>query len=198
MEKVNELIQKSESLIQWIEERIDGLSIPDDSRHRLASACFDIAGEHQKAIVLLVACRLYGSAFSLIRQIFEAYIRGAWLLHCATHTELERFKCDRYKKIAQLIDAIERLDAYNDGTFSRFRTESWKAMNSFTHTGFSHVVRRMTENSIEPNYEESEILKTLNVANSFGLMSAIETALMAKNEDIANEILEKIKLFVIN
>lgn len=196
MEKVNELIQKSESLIRWVDERIDGLSIPSDDRHRLAGACFDIAHEHQKAIVLLVANRLYGSAFALVRLIFEAYIRGLWLLRCAILTELERFKLDTLnKEFGQLITEIENLDGYDVGILSRLKKASWGAMNSFTHSGFFQVVRRITEDSIESNYEEGEILDALNVANSFGLLSAIEMALMAKNEALANEILEKIKQF---
>jgi hypothetical protein len=77
------IIQKSESLIQWTEKQIDGLEVSSDERIRLSAGCLDVALEHQKAIVLLVANKLYGTAFSLARLTFEAYVRGVWLQNCA-------------------------------------------------------------------------------------------------------------------
>ena len=76
---IQEEINKSEELIQWLDRQIDGLDISSDERTRLAAGCLDMALEHQKAIVLLVAKSLCGSAFSIARLIFEAYVRGVWL-----------------------------------------------------------------------------------------------------------------------
>jgi hypothetical protein len=64
-------------------------------------------------------------------------------------------------------------------------------MNSYTHSGYLQVVRRITANSIEPNYSEAEITEALNFANTVGLMSAIEVALLARRYEIANAFLEK-------
>ncbi|MFQ5799877.1 MAG: hypothetical protein ACE5H0_14460 [Bacteroidota bacterium] len=68
-------IQQAEQLIQWLDRRIDGVEVKSVFRHRLAGGCLDVALEHHKAIVLLVAHSLYGSAFSLVRLMFEAYVR---------------------------------------------------------------------------------------------------------------------------
>lgn len=57
-----------------------------------------MALEYQKAIVLLVANKLYGSALALARLIFEAYARGIWLQMYASETEIEKFKKDELKK----------------------------------------------------------------------------------------------------
>jgi hypothetical protein len=93
----NTIIQ-SEELIQWLDTQIDGLEIASEERIRLAAGCLDMALEHQKAIVLLVANKLYGSAFALARLIFEAYVRGIWLQMYASETEIEKFKKDELKK----------------------------------------------------------------------------------------------------
>lgn len=87
--KVTQLVQESEQLIQWLDKSINGLEIKSDTRTRLAAGCLDLALEHQKAIVLLTAHKLYGSAFSLARLIFEAYVRGVWLWRCASDSEVE-------------------------------------------------------------------------------------------------------------
>lgn len=85
---LQEIINKSEELILWLDTQIDGLEIASEERIRLAAGCLDMALEHQKAIMLLVANKLYGSAFSLARLIFEAYVRGVWLQMCASETEI--------------------------------------------------------------------------------------------------------------
>ena len=59
---------------------------------------------------MLVTNRLYGSAFVLIRSVFESYIRGVWLYRCASDTEIEAFKTDKLKKnFEELVQDIENL-----------------------------------------------------------------------------------------
>lgn len=79
MENNMKLLEKSERLIQWTDNLIDGIEISSDDRSRIAAGCFDIALENQKSIILLINKKLYGSAFSLVRVQFEAYVRGLWL-----------------------------------------------------------------------------------------------------------------------
>ena len=43
-----------------------------------------VAQDHHCAIVLLLQEGLCASAFALLRLEFEAYLRGAWLAHCAS------------------------------------------------------------------------------------------------------------------
>lgn len=191
-----ELINKSEKLIQWVDSKIHGLEISADDRTRIAAGCHDVAMEHQKSIVLLVANSLYGSAFSLVRLIFEAYIRGVWLYRCATKKEVEKFKKGKIEKtVGQRISEVENIEGYEVGTLSKAKETSWKNMNSYTHSGFNQVVSRITESSIEPNYNDEEIRQCLYFASTIGLMSAIEVTLMAKSESMALELLEKIKEF---
>ena len=81
-------IEQSDKLIQWIDEKIDGLEFKTDGRREIVAGSLDVALEHQKAIILLIANEYYGSAFSLIRVLFEAYVRSLWLNYCATDDDL--------------------------------------------------------------------------------------------------------------
>lgn len=187
-------VAESERLIQWLDEKIDGLAIPSTLRSRLAGGCLDMAMEHQKAIVTLVANRLHGSAFALARLIFEAYVRGAWLHQCATEQDLTRFKSDKFDvKFGTLIADLEKLDAFNNGVLLRAKTASWNRMNGFTHTGPHQVNQRNKETTIEPNYSEAEILEVMGFADAIASLSAIELTHLAGNEVLANEIFQKIK-----
>ena len=89
------LVESSEMLIKWVDSKINGLEVPSDDRTRLAAGCHDMAREHHKSIVLLVSNSLYGSAFSLVGLIFEAYIRGVWLYRCAKESEVEKYKREK-------------------------------------------------------------------------------------------------------
>ena len=191
---IQELINKSEELIQWLDQQIDGVEISSEERTRLAAGCLDMALEHQKAIVLLVANKLYGSAFSLARLIFEAYVRGVWLQMCATDAEIEEYKNDKLKKkFASLIKDIENCDGFDEKVLSTAKTANWISMNSYTHSGYLQTVRRNKEETIEPNYTEEEINEVLNIANALGMLSALQVLLLAGKNELANGMLEKSK-----
>lgn len=71
-------------------------------------------------------------------------------------------------------------------------------MNSFTHSGFLQVVRRNKEDSLEPNYTNEEIIELVNIANALGMLSALQIALLAGKNKLANDMLEKSKIIFIN
>ena len=190
-----ETIEKSELLIQWLDKQIDGLEVSSDERMRLSGACLDMALEHQKAIVLLVATKLYGSAFSLVRLLFESYVRGVWLQLCASESEIGKYKNDKLgKNFYTLIQEIEKCDGFEEGILSAAKTENWIAMNSFTHSGYLQAVRRNKEESIEPNYTDEEIVELLKITNALGMLSVLQIAILADKNELADEILKKSKL----
>jgi len=189
---IEEEINNSGQLIQWLDKKIDGLEIKSDDRYRLAAGCLDIALEHHKAITLLSANKLYGSAAALVRLIFESYVRGVWLFYCASKDELNQFKSDELdKKFYQLISDVEKHEAFNVGTLSHVKEKSWAIMNSLTHSGFYQVVRRNKEGEISPNYTDEEILDALETTNSFAILTSIAIADMAGNERLVKEVFEK-------
>ncbi len=99
--RIQNLVTKSNELIQWLDEHVYDLNLIEDahSRSRLAVSCFYVALEHHRAIVLLISHNLHGSARPLIRILFDAFIRGLWLYRCASDDDLEYFKKkDKLKK----------------------------------------------------------------------------------------------------
>lgn len=187
-----EKIKRSEAFIQWLDKKINGLAINSDSRTRISATCFQISREHHKAIVLLISHKLIGSAFSLLRLLFEAYIRGVWLGRCATEDELEKYKNDKLsKKFETLIKEIEQIDGFEQGVLSEAKRINWSAFNSFTHSGFFQIVRSNTPETIEPNYDEEEILGALGYADAVALLSALQIAFFAGNEEFIKELAEK-------
>lgn len=196
-----ERVDQSEKLIQWLDKRIEKLSIPAKHRARVAASCLDVSLEHHKSIVLLTRESYYGSAFALIRLQFEAYIRGVWLLYCASDSELEKFTNDKLAKtFGNLISDLEDHDAFNVGVLSNIKVEAWNAMNSFTHTGLLQVIRRSTATEIAPNYPEEEIVGTLDSADSTAFLATlpiVEMSIgnMSDKEELCNQLLERLTEF---
>lgn len=187
-------IEQSEKLIQWADKKIDGLEFKADGRREIVAGSLDVALEHQKAIILLIAQKYYGSAFSLIRVLFETYVRSLWLNYCANDQDIENFKKNKLnKKFYELINEVEKIKGYKGGTLSKAKKAGWKVMNSFTHSGYTQIERRFGKSSIEPNYETAEIEEAIDFTNATGLLCCMEISFLTNNEELSLELLEKIK-----
>lgn len=187
-------IQRSEVLINWIGDRLGGTALPANLRFRLAAGCLDAALEHYRAIVLLIAHSFHGSAFALVRSMFEAYVRGAWLHQCASEDQLQLFKRGTLgHSFGSFLSDLEKLDAFREGVLSSVKKKSWDVMCGFTHTGFDQVVRRNTENDIGPNYEVDELIEALDFADGIAIMAGVEFAHLASDDYLAMAFLEKAK-----
>lgn len=98
----------SAELSKWFDSSIHGLQIPSSDREAMAGALFDQVHEHHKAVHLLLKNSFSGSAFSLVRPMFETFVRGLWLRRCAPDQAIEKFKKDKLElKFELLIDEIE-------------------------------------------------------------------------------------------
>lgn len=187
-------IKQSEELIRWSDLKIDGLEFKVDERKEIVAGCLDVALEHQKAIILLISKKYYGSAFSLIRIIFETWVRSLWLNYCATENEIQKFKNNKLdKKFFKIVEDVENIEGYKGGTISKAKKAGWKVMNSFTHSGYTQVERRFGESSIEPNYDSKEINEAINFTNATGLLCCLEISFLANDDTFSMELLEKIK-----
>jgi hypothetical protein len=179
-------------LIQWIDERTSGLSLPADERTQLAVGCFDVALEHQAAIVLLHNSELYGSVLSLLRVLSESVVRGLWLHECAAGEELVKFKTGKLdKKFYHLVNEYEQKIGTPNGVLSGFKISAWAQLNDFTHTGFLQVSRRHKPGRVEPNYPEQDLSNALGAAGAFGLIAAGQLIAIAKREDLLPAFVEK-------
>lgn len=194
--RIQNLVTKSNELIQWLDQHVYDLNLIEDahSRSRLAVSCFYVALEHQRAIVLLISHNLHGSARALVRILFDAFIRGLWLFRCASDDDLEYFKKedDLKKKFEDRITDIEKLSDDDEKILSTIKSNTWSAMCSYTHTGMFQLIRYNSSQAIEPNCNEDEIVEALNFANFFGLQSALWMNSVSSNTDRLNGIGEKI------
>lgn len=187
--------ERSAELSNWLDKSTHGLRIPSGGREIMAAALFDQVQEHHKAIQLLLKHSLVGSAFSLVRPTFETFVRGVWLLRCASEEEVKNFAKDKIvdKSFADLIGEIEASPGYDVDLLSKVKKEAWSAMCSYAHGGSLQAARRITPDQITPNYSEGAILEVINSSYAFALLAAFQIFSMAKRSDLNIEVLQRME-----
>jgi hypothetical protein len=179
--------------VEWLRLSVYEKPIPSTNRARAAAACLALAQQHH-SIVLLCEHRLYGSAFALVRVSFEAYVRGEWLISCATDEQVDYFfTAKEPPKLDILIGQIEIQPTFSEGTLSALKARHWKSMCAYTHSGGLHVQRWQTPDGVEPNYSLDEVDEVLLFAEIIGSLAAIATLALSSDENTAELLLKRFK-----
>ena len=192
--KAEARLQRSQDLNDWLFLQIEGLETPNNTRCQCAAGCLYVALQHHRAVALLNSQGLHGSAAALARLIFDAYIRGNWLFHCATEADLDRYQKDEHdRSFGNMIKDLEEREAFNVGVLSSVKDVSWKSMNSFTHSGMLQVERHIRSGEIRPDFTEAEIVDGLESADAFGMLAAMAIANLAGDVTLMASILDRSK-----
>jgi hypothetical protein len=137
---------------------------------RVLAGYVDIALEHHEAIWLLKERKLTGSAFALVRPVFDCWLRALWINAIATEQQIEQASCDKLKfpPMHQMRSEIKPVyfksptleDA--DRLF-QFLESLWRILSSYTHSGGRQLARRFTGDQVKPSYTDREIAQALNL-----------------------------------
>jgi hypothetical protein len=156
----------------------------------LLTAYMDIALEHHKSISLLVKSQLYGSAFALVRSLFDALFRALWINACATQDQIEQVaNRDDYKfpKLDDLVACIDK-NYSTDNFFTSIKDASWSAMCSYTHSGLLQITRRFTGDYVKSNYGATELAEVLNATNAAIILLSRMFFMSAGHKEEASEV----------
>lgn len=143
---------------------------------------------------MLVDGKVYGPAFAMMRSIREVFLRGVWLAKCATDSQVRGIVDNgQFPGTNTLIEAIEMTEAYSDGYFSQMSETTRKWLHDMTHGGMEQLVRRFSGSTIEPMFEESELVELLDFALAHAALAGIEVCGLARDDESALAVLEKVK-----
>lgn len=169
---------------------------PGNIKARVLVAYVDIAMEHHEAIWLLTKSKLNGSAFAMMRLVFDAMFRAFWINKVATEQQIEQAIDDKLGfRISKILDQIKQgyfshrppEESQQSDRFLQSLKEAWGPMCSYTHSGALQLARRFTGDELKPNYSEGEIVEALNLV-TIALLLLLHTFFvsMSCNEE-ANE-----------
>ena len=189
-------VQKSEELADTLDNSPRGRSFFGSKRNLLSASCFDTVHEHHRSIALLVENRLCGSALTLARSIYEAFVRGVWLRLCATEDQTQKVIDEEFSpSLPSLVSAIKKKDTNLGPILDKIRERHGPMFNSFTHTGFAQIARRNTQGHIEPNYDENDVGYILAFADGLAILAGFQIAILADNSELAVELDKKIRQY---
>lgn len=157
----------------------------------VTSSYYSICMEHYRSILTLVDLKLYGSASSLLRCLFESYVKGLWFQYCGSVEDIELLRCDKFnKKFGALVTEIEASRHGNVTGLSAAKKYIWGTLNNFTHSGPAQIARRVHESNIEPNYTDAFVNDVISFSNNYGLLAALQLALLSNDEKVQKQVLE--------
>ena len=162
------LIQAAEDLRAWLHERLQNRAIHASDRNRVATALSQHAQDLSDSVVILVRKNLPGPALTLARPMVEAYMRSVWILKCASEEDIDGLFCSDppkrgWPKFASMTKRlVER--APDESEWVSFVMQGLDELHDLTHSGKPHVLNRMTESTVQPNYSDQDVETLLGYA----------------------------------
>ena len=159
---LSQLVSQAKDLSIWLNEKTNDRGISNDRRSQTGSSLLQLSLDIADAIIILLeknfAENLPGPAWALARPLFESYVLGIWILKCASDEEVDQFlNIGRRPKFSKLLKAIDNKAKPQADWIRKTEGTNMRHFHDFTHGGIQHVRRRITENSVEPNYQEREL-----------------------------------------
>ena len=191
-----ELNQQIGKAFEWINESnklIVGLPIPPTERDWISVSLLHLSLEHCIGIIPLIEQNILGSALALLRPQFEAYINGIWIKWCANDKEIKEFKDGDTPTFQERINAIEKLEVYDQKILSKTKGKFWATYCDFTHGGYLQVITRNTKEGISYNFPPDFIENAVNSSVAYSLSAGVALAKIIDNEDLANNLFKLYK-----
>lgn len=183
-------LEKSAEWMKGCASLVDGVNFETTSRLRVSVSLLHLCVEHQTGIHVLVEHGVIGSAFALIRPQFEAYLRGVWFHRCATDKQVSGFLAgEEPPKVGVLMEAVQKLEGFEEGTLGKAKKEIWRNLNDFTHGGNIQVKARNTKDEIISNYRPEHIVGLLQSSVTLALLAGAAIASVVNSNELVNNLL---------
>ena len=169
---LDEITDRGAQIRERLRQLFQSHRYPPDTRSLLLQAYVDIALEHHEAIWLLTKSKLNGSAFAMVRLVYDAMFRAFWINKVASEQQIEQAIRDELGFPIETICAEITRDYFSDRPLKeaqQFETllqlikKAWGSMCSYTHSGALQLARRFTGDELEPDYSEGAIAEALNL-----------------------------------
>jgi hypothetical protein len=151
--------------------------------------------EHWSAARALLRAGILPSALVVHRAQFEALVRSIWLAYAASEEQVAKLNADlnleseqAAKNLPQVSDMLGILERKGPQhafeALSRFKENSWKALNSYVHAGI-HPLRRHSD-----GYPVKLIHDVLRNTNGLGFMSCMQAVVLSGKQPLQRTLLD--------
>lgn len=191
---MSSIFDESDNLAEELMALIDVPLFDDSPRIRTSDVACSLSLEHWTSTRELLHSGLLPSAIVVHRSQFEALVRSIWLLYAASKDHLSKLITtlsleseQAAKNMPQTAEMMQALatkappQAYD--ALSRFKENSWKALNSYAHAGI-HPIRRHGD-----GYPVQLIHDVLCNANGLAVVSCMQAAVLSGQQPLQRNIL---------
>jgi len=188
------IFDESDALAEKLRAMIDVPLFDDSPRLRISDVACSLSLEHWASARALLRSGLLPSAIVVHRAQFEALARSIWLLYAASDDHLSKLTAtlsleseQAAKNMPQIAEMIQDLakkappPAYD--ALSRFKENSWKALNSYAHAGI-HPIRRHAD-----GYPVELLVNILRNANGLAVVGCMQAVILAGQQPLQRSIL---------
>lgn len=194
--KLAEASAKARCLSNWLHEQLNEGRFEGGRQQHWGSALLQHSWEVADAIVSLLdrTPPLPGPSWSLARPLCESFVRGVWMLHCASDEDTERFQQGKLPKFPELLERISSDDeASLHAAWLRATSANKVVFDDFTHGGIEHVLRRVGEDMVEPRYPERELEHLLGLSVEVYLRVGWELLSLMGDAGAKRQLLENVE-----
>ena len=116
-------------------------------------------------------------------------LRAHWVVGCAKDTEVDQVAEDPDFDMMSRVDP-DLIDAafQADGFFRQAKTDAWKALNAYTHSGLPQLVRQFSGTKVAASYSEQDVLEGLRAATASVLLLGYLLAKSTGRNDAAAQV----------
>lgn len=188
------IFDESDDLAEELTTLIDVSLFDDSPRVRISDVACSLSLEHWASARELLRTGLLPSAIVVHRAQFEALVRSIWLLYAASEDHLSKLTTtlsleseQAAKNMPQTAEMMQNLStkappqAYD--ALSRFKENSWKALNSYAHAGI-HPIRRHGD-----GYPVQLINDALRNANGLAIVSCMQAVVLSGQQPLQRKLL---------
>ncbi len=192
---MNNLSKYIETL-DLIEEHVAKLRIKTNKISiKTAGTLLAVTLDHAQGIKFCLKNSAYSSAFALLRIIFETYIRAMWLEKCATPKQLDKYINNdkiiskgggklNFDAMVSEVESSHQLPKY----FSKVQKNTWKGLNSLTHSGSIQLKNNFNGKSITNCYDNKHINEAIDFATMISCMAFAGLCDLATNINSSKEL----------
>jgi hypothetical protein len=176
---VHSSIKSAYDLSVNLNKALEGIDIENQDSLLFPALFHSTVIEHHRSIILLVEKKLYCSASTLLRPLFEAYVKGLWFSKCASDKDFNKLRNDKFQKtFSDLVSDIEKVSPLG---LAKQKEDYWKTLNSLTHTGTAQLSRKLSGENITNGHDLEFIKQVLNFSSNYALLACGELAAISKN-----------------
>lgn len=203
------LLSNYTEMLTFVEKELDEVIITTEKPNiKAAATLLTVTIEHAQGIRFLLDKGAYPSAASLMRVVFETYIRAMWVWECADEKQADTFinkdkvlstegKSIHFKDLVKAVEKSHGLPAY----LSEIQANVWSGLNSLTHGGNIQLARNFDGKTIRHCYDNelvNEVIEFSTMLTCLAFSGILDLANNKNGELVSGKLLQLVEPWAFN